>query len=178
MVVLASFARIHAHTHPPTLATACPPARLPLPALAFVACPGGVGTVDELAEIMCLRQTKKIKESRMPIVLMGKEYWNKVIDFQYMADMGTISQADADHLFITDDVDAAFEHITSALVAIESDRADDEDGYKHRMIGSAGGVPLTKWDRFPAVDGLEQVKFVGEADESVATPSDAGIEEQ
>ena len=77
---------------------------------AFVALPGGAGTLDELFETMTLIQTKKIHN--FPIILMGKDYWQPLMDFVYkMAEEGTISPEDPDLIFFTDDVDQAIAHI-------------------------------------------------------------------
>jgi hypothetical protein len=59
-------------------------------AMAFF--PGGFGTLDELFEGLTLRQTERMQP--LPIVMFGKEYWDKLIDFDYMARMGTISPRD------------------------------------------------------------------------------------
>jgi len=61
-------------------------------AKALVIFPGGYGTLDELFETLTLVQTKKIE--RMPIVLVGKEYWQRIINFQVMVDEGTIDHLD------------------------------------------------------------------------------------
>ena len=61
-------------------------------AKALVACPGGFGTMDELFEALTLVQTKKIKP--MPILLMGREYWQRVIDFELLVEEGMISEED------------------------------------------------------------------------------------
>lgn len=63
-----------------------------LRAKALVVFPGGYGTIDELFETLTLRQTGKMQE--IPIVLVGREYWDQVVDFQFMADEGVISDAD------------------------------------------------------------------------------------
>lgn len=77
---------------------------------AFIAMPGGAGTLDEFFEIMTLVQTGKLKE--FPIILMGKEYWQPLMDFIYkMADEGMISPQDPELVFFTDDVDEAAAHI-------------------------------------------------------------------
>lgn len=59
-----------------------------LRARALIAFPGGFGTLDELFEALTLRQTHRMQE--IPIVLFGREYWDRVIDFQFMADEGAI----------------------------------------------------------------------------------------
>ena len=59
-----------------------------LRARALIAFPGGFGTMDELFEALTLRQTHRMQE--IPIVLFGREYWDRVIDFQFLADEGAI----------------------------------------------------------------------------------------
>lgn len=58
-------------------------------AKALVAFPGGFGTIDELFEVLTLRQTKRMQD--VPIILYGREYWDKLINFQFMADEGVIA---------------------------------------------------------------------------------------
>jgi uncharacterized protein (TIGR00730 family) len=69
---------------------------------AFVALPGGFGTMDELFEICTLVQTGKVE--RFPIVLCGIEYWNPLLDFlrNTMIKEKTIDQADVDRFIISD----------------------------------------------------------------------------
>lgn len=86
---------------------------------ALVSCPGGVGTCDELFEILTLVQTGK--HPRIPIVLFGKDYWEKAINFQAMADAGVINIADLKDVLVTDDSDAAFKHITAGLAQFFDD---------------------------------------------------------
>jgi uncharacterized protein (TIGR00730 family) len=62
-----------------------------LRAAAVVLFPGGFGTLDEMFETLTLRQTHRMQP--VPIILYGREYWSKVIDFQHLADCGVI----ADH---------------------------------------------------------------------------------
>ncbi len=77
---------------------------------AFVVLPGGAGTLDETFETMTLIQTGKIRN--FPIVLMGKDYWQPLMDFVYhMADAGMISPSDPDLIFFTDDVEEAMAHL-------------------------------------------------------------------
>jgi uncharacterized protein (TIGR00730 family) len=63
-----------------------------LRARALVAFPGGFGTLDELFDALTLRQTGRMQA--IPIVLFGREYWSRAIDFQFLADQGTIDDAD------------------------------------------------------------------------------------
>ena len=63
-----------------------------LRAKALVAFPGGFGTLDELFEVLTLVQTRKIKP--VPIVLVGEEYWRRVIDVGFLADEGVIDAED------------------------------------------------------------------------------------
>ncbi|MBN1393665.1 MAG: LOG family protein [Pirellulales bacterium] len=63
-----------------------------LRARALVAFPGGFGTLDELFDALTLRQTGRMQA--IPIILFGREYWRRVVDFQFLADQGTIDDAD------------------------------------------------------------------------------------
>lgn len=84
--------------------------------VAFVVLPGGLGTLDELFEILTLIQTRKI--DHFPVVLMGIKFWQPLLDFlkNTMLKEGTISQTDIDHLFVTDSPEAAVEHIKNHRV--------------------------------------------------------------
>jgi uncharacterized protein (TIGR00730 family) len=86
------------------------------PAKAVVLFPGGFGTLDELFEILTLIQTQKIKK-RVPIVLFGKEFWDRVVDFEALVEFGTINPDDLDLFYRTDSVEDAFAHITTELIA-------------------------------------------------------------
>ena len=83
-------------------------------AKALIIMPGGFGTLDELFEILTLIQTKKIKRT-LPIVLFGKEYWNKLINFETLVEFGTISPEDLNLFHFSDQVEDAFQFITSNL---------------------------------------------------------------
>mmetsp|Transcript_2883 Transcript_2883/g.8993 ORF Transcript_2883/g.8993 Transcript_2883/m.8993 type:complete len:383 (+) Transcript_2883:53-1201(+) len=87
---------------------------------ALVVAPGGFGTFDELFELMTLKQTGKM-QSDLPVVLFGVKYWKEVINWQALADSGTINQRDIDELLFTDDVEEAFQFVTEALKATTSD---------------------------------------------------------
>ncbi len=81
---------------------------------AIIAMPGGVGTLDELFETLTLMQTGKIRK-KVPIVLYGKEYWDRVVDFQALVDFGTIDAEDLTLFHLSDSVDDAFEYLTKQL---------------------------------------------------------------
>jgi len=66
--------------------------------------PGGFGTLDEFFETLTLIQTGRME--RVPLLLFGKEFWSKVINFEALADAGTIAPDDP-HLFTV--VDSAEE---------------------------------------------------------------------
>ena len=77
---------------------------------AFVALPGGLGTLDELSEALTLIQTGKIRD--FPVVLIGCAYWRPFRDMlQAMAAAGTLGADDLQLLLITDDIDEAMAHI-------------------------------------------------------------------
>ncbi|MCE9546267.1 MAG: LOG family protein, partial [Planctomycetia bacterium] len=59
-----------------------------LRAKALVVFPGGFGTMDELFDALTLRQTDRMQA--IPIVLFGRDYWSRVIDFQFLANEGMI----------------------------------------------------------------------------------------
>jgi len=82
---------------------------------AFVAMPGGFGTLDELFESLTLIQTGKIHD--FPVVLMGTTYWQPLIaQLDEMVDKKMIDSKDLDLLLVTDDVAAALEHIETHAV--------------------------------------------------------------
>ena len=83
-------------------------------AKALVAFPGGFGTMDELFEILTLIQTKKIKKT-IPIVLYGKEFWNNIVNWDYLVDAGTISKKDLNLFRICDTVDEAYNYLTDKI---------------------------------------------------------------
>jgi uncharacterized protein (TIGR00730 family) len=65
---------------------------LAMRANALAVFPGGFGTFDELFEVLTLVQSQKMRA--LPIVLFGKDYWNKVVNFAALAEDGMISEAD------------------------------------------------------------------------------------
>ncbi len=80
-----------------------------LRAKALVVFPGGMGTLDELFEALTLRQTGRMQD--VPIIIFGREYWSRVIDFQFLADEGVIDDADLDLIHYADTPEQAWEMI-------------------------------------------------------------------
>jgi uncharacterized protein (TIGR00730 family) len=77
---------------------------------AFVALPGGMGTMDELFEALTLIQTGKIRN--FPVVLIGATYWKPLVaTLQHMVMERTIDAKDLELLLVTDDLDLAAAHI-------------------------------------------------------------------
>ncbi len=78
---------------------------------AFVALPGGFGTLDELFEVAVLIQTGKMKP--FPLVLLGADYWAPLLDFirRRLVECGTIDPDDSSRLVVTDSPDMAAELI-------------------------------------------------------------------
>ncbi|MCA3356460.1 MAG: TIGR00730 family Rossman fold protein [Roseomonas sp.] len=65
---------------------------LAMRANALAVFPGGFGTFDELFEVLTLTQSEKMRP--VPIVLFGRDYWTKVVNFAALAEEGMISEAD------------------------------------------------------------------------------------
>lgn len=80
-----------------------------LRAKGLVVFPGGFGTLDELFETLTLRQTNRMPE--IPVILYGSEYWNRVIDFQFLADEGVIADQHLKLMQFADDPNVAWEEI-------------------------------------------------------------------
>ena len=72
--------------------------------VAAVFFPGGFGTFDELFELLTLRQTGM--KTQIPIILFGRDYWSKVLNFQFLSDHGLISD---EHMNLFQYADSASE---------------------------------------------------------------------
>ena len=80
-------------------------------AKALVACPGGFGTLDELFETLTLIQTKKIKP--VPVLLLGKSYWQRIINFEALVEEGAIDEKDLELFQYVDSAEEAWALIKS-----------------------------------------------------------------
>jgi uncharacterized protein (TIGR00730 family) len=80
-----------------------------LRARAVAVFPGGFGTFDEMFELLTLIQTGKVRP--LPIILFGGDFWNRVVDFQALADEGVIARSDLDLLHWSEDPQDAWDYV-------------------------------------------------------------------
>ena len=76
---------------------------------ALVIFPGGFGTLDELFDALTLRQTNRMQ--KIPIILYGRDFWNRVINVEVLADEGTISDRDLELIQYADSPERVLEII-------------------------------------------------------------------
>ncbi len=81
-------------------------------AKSLVAFPGGFGTLDELFETLTLIQTHKVE--RIPVLLFGQAFWERVINFNALVEEGTISAEDLDLFVYVETAEEAWELISEA----------------------------------------------------------------
>ncbi|MCP5284686.1 MAG: TIGR00730 family Rossman fold protein [Burkholderiaceae bacterium] len=75
--------------------------------IGLVCFPGGFGTMDELFEVLTLQQTGKVR--RRPVVLVGREFWSRLVDFEWLVETGMISPGDERLFHLVDTADEAWE---------------------------------------------------------------------
>ena len=80
-----------------------------LRARAVAVFPGGYGTFDEAFELLTLVQTKKMKP--LPILFFGRDYWDRVVDFQALVDEGVIAPDDLDLFCFVETAEEAWERV-------------------------------------------------------------------
>jgi len=83
-------------------------------AKALIIFPGGFGTMDELWEMLTLMQTGKLQRRNL-ILIYGRKYWDRVLDWKHMVRCGTIDSHDYGLLEFADTVDQAFERVRNGL---------------------------------------------------------------
>lgn len=93
--------------------------------VAYIALPGGWGTLDEVFEVLTLVQTRKVPPA--PIVLIGKTFWAGLIDWIREQQLGNklISPQDMDLFCLTDDLDEVVAHIETFCASFQ-----DRDRYE------------------------------------------------
>jgi uncharacterized protein (TIGR00730 family) len=85
-------------------------------ARALIAFPGGLGTLDELTEILSLAQTRKLSRD-IPVILYGTEYWKEVLNFEALHRHGMIDAADLNLFQFADEPKAALGILKERLAA-------------------------------------------------------------
>jgi uncharacterized protein (TIGR00730 family) len=85
-------------------------------ASSIVVFPGGLGSLDELAEAMTLRQTKKSHDYK--ILLYGTEFWNNTVNLEYLVDNGMISNSDLELIMFADHPEEAWYKLVDANLYI------------------------------------------------------------
>jgi uncharacterized protein (TIGR00730 family) len=86
---------------------------------ALVIFPGGFGTFDELMEALTLIQTRKVSK-HLPIVLYGTEFWDEVVNMPRLVELGVISPEDLNLFHRSNDVQDAFDYLTTQLAKFHS----------------------------------------------------------
>ena len=74
--------------------------------------PGGLGTFDELFEILTLRQTQKIRP--LPVLCFDRDFWTTAFNFPAMIDAGVMMPSDLELMCFVDDAEEAWRHLVAA----------------------------------------------------------------
>jgi hypothetical protein len=89
-------------------------------AKALVVFPGGFGTLDELFEILTLAQTQKLAK-KILVIIYGKEYWNRMLNFEALVDSGAISPDDLNAFTMVNTPEEAFAVLQEGLIKYHLD---------------------------------------------------------
>merc|ERR1740127_99930 len=87
--------------------------------MGLVVAPGGLGTCDELFEVITLMQTGKIKR-QLPVILIGRQFWQACINWQAFLDYGMVSEQDVNQLIFADTAEEAFPHLVAGIERLEA----------------------------------------------------------
>jgi uncharacterized protein (TIGR00730 family) len=79
----------------------------------LVCFPGGFGTLDEMFEVLTLTQTGKVR--KRPIVLVGREFWSKLINWEWLVDTGMIAAEDLQLFHLVETAEEAWAVLETAL---------------------------------------------------------------
>ena len=94
-----------------------------LRARALVVFPGGFGTLDELFDALTLRQVGRMQT--IPVILFGREYWERVIDFQFLADEGVIRDEHLDLFEYVESPQEAWDKIRSFHLQSDAEQSGE-----------------------------------------------------
>jgi len=92
--------------------------------MGLVVAPGGLGTCDELFELLTLMQTGKIKRA-LPVILIGSKFWKDCIQWDAFVNYGMISEHDASQLIFADTAEEAFKHLVEGIEKLEASGVRD-----------------------------------------------------
>ena len=92
-------------------------------AAAICVFPGGFGTLDEMFESLTLIQTGRME--RVPFLLFGRDFWEKIIDWQALAEAGTIAPEDLELFRFVETAEEAFEIVDTWGPATRRDHIPD-----------------------------------------------------
>ena len=79
--------------------------------------PGGFGTLDELFETLTLIQTRRME--RVPVLLFGRDFWTRIVDWEALVDAGTIAETDLTLFHMVETADEGWSHLKAAIDAAE-----------------------------------------------------------
>ena len=79
--------------------------------------PGGFGTFDEAFELLTLVQTKKVKP--LPILFFGREFWERVVNFEALVEEGVVSPDDLNLFRFVETADEAWDYVCTYYGACE-----------------------------------------------------------
>jgi uncharacterized protein (TIGR00730 family) len=99
------------------------------PSQAFVAFPGGFGTLDEVMEVLTLMQTHKMQ--RVPMILVGKNFWGSLLVFikeQMLEEHNAIRDTDMELFTIVDSADEAMKILKNRVKADKISRLRNGNG--------------------------------------------------
>ena len=83
--------------------------------------PGGFGTLDEMMEVLTLRQTHKTIKP-LPIIIYSRKYWESAINFDFLVEQGTISAQDLNLFKFVDTPEEGFELMKNELINFEKEQ--------------------------------------------------------
>ena len=84
--------------------------------------------MDELFELLTLTQTGKYARP-LPVILFGRDYWQKIVNFNEMHKWGTISKKDLKLIKVFDDVDETFNYLKKQLTKHFIDKNHDKEPF-------------------------------------------------
>lgn len=96
--------------------------------MGLVVAPGGLGTCDELFELITLMQTGKIRR-KLPVILIGKQFWQACIQWDAFVEYGMISEGDAKQLIFADTAEEAFTCLIDRIEHLE----EEDKVMKHKL---------------------------------------------